>query len=216
MGCFLNRHQLRLQGEWGVSLTDIQIPMTFLHLPKDEKTIVRRNSTLTFEALKDNEKYYSDTSTPFEEKEEELTINRLESRFEEHYIVPRGLYHSIDDLIKTVNETLKDHITFTINRNGYVSASCTHCINNEHTFYLLSTLARILGYDEGEYNMSSDETSWVSSRPGSLIRALLTVIFVYTDICESSITGDVRTPLLRTVPLNVESYHYKITFLKKR
>jgi len=204
-------HQLRLQGEWGVSLTDIQIPMTFLHLPKDEKTIVRRNSTLTFEALKDNEKYYSDTSTPFEEKGEELTINRLESRLEEHYIVPRGLYHSIDDLIKTVNETsLKDHVTFTINRNGYVSAqrSCTHCINNEHTFYLSSTLARILGYDEGEYNMSSDETSWVSSRPGSLIRALPTMMFVYTDICESYITGDVRTPLLRTVPLDVESYVY--------
>jgi len=204
-------HQLRLQGEWGVSLTDIQIPMTFLHFPKDEKTIVRRNSTLTFEALKDNEKYSLDTSTSFEEKEEELTINRLESRLEGHYIVPRGLYHSIDDLIKTVNETsLKDHVTFTINRNGYVNAqrSCTHCINNEHTFYLSSTLARILGYDEGEYNMSSDETFWVSSRPASLIRALPTTMFVYTDICESYITGDVRTPLLRTVPLDVESYVY--------
>jgi len=62
--------------------------MTFLHFPNDEKTIVRRNSTLIFEALKDNEKYYSDTSTLFEEKEEELTINRLESRLEEYYIVP--------------------------------------------------------------------------------------------------------------------------------
>jgi len=121
-----------------------------------------QNSMLTFEALKDNEKYYSDTSISFEEKEEKLMINRFESRLEEHYIVPCGLYHSIDDLIKTVNKThsLRDHVTFTINRNGYVSAqsTCTHCINNEHTFYLSSILARILEYGEEKYNMSSDET----------------------------------------------------------
>jgi len=99
---------------------------------------------------------------PFEEKEEELTINKLESRFEEHYIVSRGLYHSFNNFIKTVNETsLKDHVIFTINRNRYVSSqrSCTHYINNEHTFNLSSTLAQILGYDKGEYNMSSNETS---------------------------------------------------------
>jgi len=40
---------------------------------------------LTFEALKDKEKYYS-TSMLFEEKEKKLTINKLESRLEEHYI----------------------------------------------------------------------------------------------------------------------------------
>jgi len=59
--------------------------MTFLHFLKDEKTIIRRNSTFIFEALKDNEKYYSDTSTSFEEKEEELMINRG----------TRGTLHSI-------------------------------------------------------------------------------------------------------------------------
>jgi len=89
--------------------------MTFFHFPKNEKTIVKRNSTLTFETFKDNEKYYSDTSTIFEEKEEELTINRFESKLEEHYIVSCGSYRSIDDLIKTVNEiSLNVHV----NRSG--------------------------------------------------------------------------------------------------
>jgi len=43
---------------------------------------------LTFEVFKDNEKYYSDTSMPFEEKEKKLMINRLESR------LSRGTLHS--------------------------------------------------------------------------------------------------------------------------
>lgn len=196
--------QLRLQGEWGVSLTDIQIPMTFLHFSKDEKTTVTRNSIypLMLEGLKDNEKYSSQSTKPSEE---------VQNRFVEDYIVPRGLYHSIDDLIKTVNETsLKNHLTFTLVRNGYISTqrTCTHCINNEHTLLLSQTLTRIFGYDKEEYNIVLNETSWISSRPASLVRALPTMLFVYTDICESYITGDVQTPLLRTVPLDIEAYVY--------
>lgn len=102
--------QLRLQGEWGVSLTDIQIPMTFLHFPKDEKTTITRNSIypITLGVLKDNEKDFLQTTKSAE---------KMQNRFEKDYIVPRGLYHSINDFIKTVNETaLKDHLTFTLVR----------------------------------------------------------------------------------------------------
>jgi len=54
--------------------------------------------------------------------------------------------------------------------------------------------------------MLSNETSWISFRPASLIKALPTTMFVYTDMYESYITRNVQTPLLRTVPLDVESY----------
>ena len=125
--------QLRLQGEWGVSLTDIQIPMTFLHLPEDEKTIVRRNYIIEPQML--------DTLRGVEEK---LNI------FVEHHIVPRGFYQTIDDFIKTVNGTLlSEHLIFTLDRTGYITAqrSCKHCREYKHTIQLSPTLTQIFGYD---------------------------------------------------------------------
>jgi hypothetical protein len=179
---------LRLQGVWGVSLTDIQIPMTFLHFSQDEKTLVKIKNFI---------------SEPPEE-EEVLKVDL------EHHIVPRGLYQTIDDLVKTVNETsLRRHLIFTLNRFGYVTAqrSCTDCMDITHGFRLSSTLAQIFGY-ETQCHILATEKSWIASRPASLIRALPTTLFVYTDICESYITGDVQTPLLRTVSLDIESYVY--------
>lgn len=59
---------LSLQGEWGVSLTTIQIPMTFLHFSRDEKTLVKIKNFI---------------NEPPEE-EEEIKVDL------EHHTVPQG------------------------------------------------------------------------------------------------------------------------------
>ena len=41
-----------------------------------------------------------------------------------------------------------------------------------------------------------------------IISGLPSIIRVYSDICEPYITGNVHTPLLRIVPLNMNEYKY--------
>ncbi|CAD6240973.1 GSCOCG00012605001-RA-CDS [Cotesia congregata] len=57
----------------------------------------------------------------------------------------------------------------------------------------------------------SYEFTNISKRPFSLIRGLLSSFFVYSDICSPYVTGDVTTPLLRIVPLDMSSYSYGMT-----
>jgi len=47
-----------------------------------------------------------------------------------------------------------------------------------------------------------------SSEPCSLWHDIPDKMFVYCDICESYITGDVRTLLLRIVPVEIRNHNY--------
>ena len=47
--------------------------------------------------------------------------------------------------------------------------------------------------------------------PASLIRGIPDKMFVYCDICEPYVTGDVKSPLLRVVPTNSSRYVYGST-----
>lgn len=186
---------LNLYGEWGVSLTDIQIPMTFLHLPKHENPRIKKNYAVLISK-----------ST----KEENVERHRIN--------VPHGVYHTVDDIIEILNKTqpLLHHLTFTLDKTGYVCIRrvCTNCVDTTHILYLAPTLNRILGFMDEEHNIPESEEGYVAPRPTSLISALPATMFVYTDICESYITGDVQTPLLRIIPLDIESYMYGVVKYK--
>lgn len=178
--------QLLLHGEWGVSLSDIQIPMTFLHLPKTYET------------------NYIISSTRIQKENDKKT---------DKHIIPHGVYRSVSEVIETVNSIhpmITQHFNFDIEKNGYVSVrrSCVNCMNTAHTFYLSPGLSHILGFEDKMYDVPQNEKKCVALKPASLISALPSVMFIYTDICESYITGDVQTPLLRIVPLDIESYVY--------
>ena len=55
----------------------------------------------------------------------------------------------------------------------------------------------------------SDRIAYYQSRePCSLWRGIPDKLFVYCDICESYITGDVQTPLLRIVPVESRESNY--------
>ena len=85
------------------------------------------------------------------------------------------------------------------------------CKDYTHTFGFSKTLRKIMGF-----NIVQDETSpdsWSgdtkrSQHPAALSNAIPSVLFVYTDLCESHVTGDVQTPLLRVVPVDIDKYEY--------
>lgn len=55
----------------------------------------------------------------------------------------------------------------------------------------------------------------IGDKPASLSRAVPDKLFVYCDICEPYITGDVQTPLLRIVALNARNeYSYASTQIR--
>ena len=66
---------------------------------------------------------------------------------------------------------------------------------------MIENLLRIIGFEN--HNLEQIEDTVVGQRPADLISGLPSRIRVYSDICEPYITGNVHTPLLRIVPLNM-------------
>ena len=65
---------------------------------------------------------------------------------------------------------------------------------------------RIIGFENRYLEKIKDTVS--GQRPADLTSGLPLIIRVYSYICEPYITGDVHTPLLLTVPLNMNEYKY--------
>ncbi|CAD6240825.1 GSCOCG00012582001-RA-CDS [Cotesia congregata] len=131
--------------------------------------------------------------------------------------------------ISTLNSFLPtvEHFSFKIDASGFtkVKRKCTpsFCKTTSHRFLLSDTMLDILGFDRyidenkkkkfvlGDRDGKSYEFTNISKRPFSLIRGLISSLFVYSDICSPYVTGDVNTPLLRIVPLDMSSYSYAMT-----
>ena len=76
-------------------------------------------------------------------------------------------------------------------------------------------LKKILGIDYRKNIIEiDDKIVVVGDFPANLCNALPTNLLVYTDICETWVTGDVSTRLLRNVALNLDQYSYGSIFSK--
>lgn len=188
----LPRH-LNLIGEWGVSLAEIQYPMTFLHIPESGNLV------------------------SFEDGDHDLSvINEHTRRKMEREPIPHGIYRSIDDLLRTINKLphVADHLEFKFGYNGRVVVRRVCSDGRYHDFRVSPTIARILGFNEEEACRSvilEPNAKYTGARPASLIGGIPSSMFVYTDICEMYITGDVQTPLLRAVGIDAENFQYGST-----
>lgn len=176
-------HEINLQGDWAVALTEIQFPYNFVHIANDDEAQVIISND------------YGNVSGQF-------------IRY-----VSRGLYENVDDLIRNLNSAanVKDFFKFEYDRKdgGYVKIRqlCGDCESQIHTIEFSKKLKDILGFEFTEYSIR-DKHTIIGSSPPSLARGLPNKMFVYSDICEPYITGDTQTPLLRIVPLNINKYVY--------
>ena len=177
----LPRH-VELTGKWCVALAEIQIPLTFQHLPKnrDERKI--------------------DLITDAEDGKNNLLLDRI--------YVERGLYTDVLALIAQINVLCSEHnLIFDLKPNNYVHV-WKHC-DERRAMEMVPTLKKILGIDyKKDVIEINDKTVVVGEFPANLCNALPTNLLVYTDICEPYITGDVSTRLLRNISLNFDRYTY--------
>lgn len=203
---------LKLPGEWVVALTEIQFPRTFLHLDNVDglsSTALPITSYSTGESITSKYKILP-ASLPEQEPVKVSKTHRVS--------ITSGLYSSLNALIDRINETevFKNHIRMEYNETigGLVDIYRipNSCIIGEclrpNLIHLDDKLSRTLGYVPGTLMDIHDEPRFTGSYPASLSLALPDKLYVYTDICESYITGDVQTPLLRIIPVDNTNYIY--------
>ena len=90
----------------------------------------------------------------------------------------------------------------------------TTCSEFSHQLHLSKKLRKILGFENTNSIFIRDEESVVSYRPAHLSNGLPSMLMIYSDICEPSVTGDVQSRLLRAVSLNIDDYMYGSTRIK--
>lgn len=60
-------------------------------------------------------------------------------------------------------------------------------------------------YRAGFISEKTHNVGFFATEPASLLRGIPDKMFVYCDLCESYVTGDVRSPLLRIVPIEAHT-----------
>ena len=174
--------QIHLTGEWEVALTEVHIPLTFQHLKPDDEEV----KVVFFQNLE---------------------INYI------RYLSP-GVYKELDSLIHELNslDPINTHLKFSIDCGCYVEIALTCQCESAHTLIMESKLKKIFGFEnlEGvnEIIMNNMNRRYRGKHPANLLNGLPNFIMIYTNILEHQTTGDVRTPLLRTFPLDLHHFTY--------
>ena len=200
--------EINLDGQWSVALTEIQIPHTFQHFSNKELDRFLTLYTATYEA--------ADTTqgiivNGIYESRKPTSPDPVQSKVG---YVKKGVYKTIDNLLDELNsiEDHKDHIKFEITPGSYIILKQT-CQCFLHTISMSNTLRDILGFENSNILVPRD-TNLEAERPANLNAALPNILMVYTEILEHSTTGDIETPLLRSVPLSHERYSYNNLVVK--
>lgn len=227
---------LKFIGEWVVALVEIQFPRTFLHIDSPNppfgltpvitaKVIPRKKYRSTIKKS-DNEKPSSQQDQIPSEVATEKPKRKLEPILPKtrNIIIPGGVYKSVKSLVEIINESpeLKGHIDFVYNEEAgglvVIRRYLDICTPNEcgryHVLELNDKLSTIFGFPLGKPIDMHNEWTVPAEYPANLSLAFPDKLFVYSDICESYITGDVQTPLLRIVPVDYTNYIYGSTQTK--
>lgn len=185
----LPRH-INLQGRWAVALLDIHIPLNFQNVSKEEE-----NRCVTYARTRDRE-----------------VIQK--------FYISAGIYKDLGDLVRELNtRNAESHIEFILKPGFYISVrkSCGNlgCDYVKHKFDLSSALKKILGFQPDR--ILSEEVlngEIMGDFPANLNADLPTNLFIYADICQPYITGNIYSKLLRNVALDLDFYTYGRTLSK--
>lgn len=172
-----------LTGTWVVALTEIQIPLTLQHIGED----VRDKIISFFPTSMDDVKT--------------LSISSLSS----------GVYNKIENIIDEINNVkgeLGKHLKFVVNAGRYVKINKICDCEHEHFLVLSKKLMSILGFDAAATEPICVQNSYFATRPASLLNGLPNFLMIYTNILEPHVTGNVQSPLLRSVTLDLDKFTY--------
>ena len=175
-------HQIVLTGSWTVALTEIQIPLTLQHLGKDSS-----ERMITFLPLPPNDV----TSFSY---------------------LPAGVYdktESLIDEINRLNDHLTEHLEFSLTPGRYVKITKSCDCKDDHFLMFSEKLRKILGFGNTEADsLIRVRDSCDSTYPANVLNGLPDYMMIYTNILEYHVTGNVQTPLLRALTLNLDEFTY--------
>ncbi|XP_070515047.1 uncharacterized protein [Cardiocondyla obscurior] len=221
---------IALHGEWEVALTEIQFPSTFVHLKKEDNILhfidfVPTKFLHRGEALPKTKEYeipngmYKDIHELCDE------LNKASKEVKSHFYFeaePRNALRVCFSLTCHENDTEKCRLSHGVNMSdnlyrilGISSAAgiqkdsllveqITLIHHNKLRLYKQYFLKFGLRDEEGKRAVSS----LCANEPFSLARGIPNKMFVYCDICEPYVVGDVRAPLLRVVPIECHGSDY--------
>lgn len=170
---------IKLEGEWVVGLVEFQYPCSMYNVQENENIIYIRKKV----AVSTEEKYkIVDVKTH----------------------IPLTSYDSVDHFLKAFNENpqLKNKAKF---RCDAVTKLVAVSANDEITSIITSPILSLqLGYKP----RSNLKEMSIGKHPVNLYLGLPSQIFVYTDIIQPQVVGDVITSLLRIIPLDPTEFIY--------
>ena len=186
----LPRH-LNLSGNWTVALTEIQYPQTFLHIPDspDERTIVIGHGDI-------------------------FSI----------FMIPSGVYKDINELLSVLNsKEFANHYRIELDAGNIIKisilcpeeckqrtkSSFNFCATPEHVIKLGCNIEKILGFKptkKQNHYLGGKLPFIKGAHPVSLASAIPNTMYVYTDICEQTIIGNVEAQILHIVPIDIGKY----------
>ena len=122
--------------------------------------------------------------------------------------LPKCYYKSPDLFIDELNKITKIHgLEFKLNNNGYILCSFKPDEYDSVIVKLNANLRSIIGIDKKSFTVN-EESPVFGARPFNLHATIQHELFVYTDVCEPYIVGDVHTPLLARVNIDFSKFDY--------
>lgn len=212
---------IHLHGEWEVALSEIQFPSTFFHIRRGE-------NELKFIDVKKGEKVETITKKGFIPygiyKDIDELIDSINAVFKEtdshfSFKCQRGgsIYFSIvcsEDKCKFTHYlNVSDNLLRILGCGVEIVKTAEGpfftrlTVSNDSKNASYTALFLVLGKYDKHGKRDAPAGFW-SYEPYSLARGIPDKLFVYCDICEPYITGDVQSPLLRIVPVEVHGSDY--------
>ena len=132
------------------------------------------------------------------------------------YLIPPGKYDTIDDLLTSIKhqfDLMEAPCAYELTYNKHSMKITLTITGSERGIRFSTQLSNLLGLEAKLYYGGEYEAKTVVD-----VDEGLTALFIYSDIVQSQIVGDVRVPLMRIVPIEGDkNERYKwMSFAKLR
>lgn len=176
--------EIKLNGDWSVGLAEIHVPCTIMDVQESESIF----------------NYISTGS-------EQTSLH-----------IPYGIYETVPHLVEEINrvkEMSEHHVLEpTASRRGFYSVRRVCECKEPHALIFSDKVRRILGFESEEQKFmdlvktTPEDPIAIGSKPASTARAVPSQLFLYTDVCNSSLVGDTQSSLLRIINVDFSKYKF--------
>lgn len=195
--------RIRLTGSWVVGLAEVQYPCSFLAVTNTDNLIYYRTtppdesgeaSSLTADQL------LEDATTYF------MNPSRTAYTRGGWYVlrIPAGNYENIEDIVDAIN---KHSLLDSLLKFDYSRITKRVALKLGVSVPVLGLSPRLalqLGYMPGT-NLAVNQ---IPTHPANVWIGLPSQMFIYCDIVEPQLVGDVLSPLVRIVNVTSDNYNY--------